>query len=200
MNMFASNVYDEDKTYEDGKQHEDDKKLLVRFEVRPYKMEKKSQEAGRPIYEDVEYISIIIPGSRDILTAPIDEQYKKRFQERYDKWKAHSDNTRVEGTPLTELTWMTKSQALELSYYNISTIEQLAGLSDADAFKFMGNHQLRQRAKNFLEAAAGEAPMLKLQAELEQRDNKIEVMERRMQEMEAAMKSMAESKKVAAKA
>jgi hypothetical protein len=198
--MFDNNTYDGEKTYEDGKQYEDDKKLFVRFEVRPYKMEKKSEDAGRPIFEDVEYISIIIPGSRDVLTAPIDETYKRRFRERYDKWKAHSDATRVEGTPLGELTWMTKSQALELSYYNITTVEQLAGMSDTDALKFMGNHSLRQKAKVFLEAAAGEAPALKLQAELAERDNHIQVLERKVADLTAAFEKMNEVKKATAKA
>ena len=51
----------------------------------------------------------------------------------------------------------------ELHYSNITTVEQLANLSDANAQQYMGNfRKLRERAKNFLQAAAGEAPAIKL--------------------------------------
>ena len=49
--------------------------------------------------------------------------------------------------------------------------------------KFMGNNQLRQRAKNFLQAAAGEAVHAKLQQELEQRDLTIQTLEKQVEEI-----------------
>jgi len=187
---FSSNVYDGDQTYEDGKQYADDKKLAVKFEIRPFKMDYLSAKEGRPIYQDMEYISIIIPGSRDVLTAPLDDAYKARFKERYDRWKADNNPEFLQGTILSELPWITKSQVAELAHNNVRTVEQLAGLSDANASQFMGNHQLRERAKKYLEAAAGEAPLTRMQAELEQRDNHIQVLERKVEELTAAFEAM----------
>ena len=121
--------------------------------------------------------------------------FKKRFSARYDKWKTMQDKAQtMEGTILAELPWMTKSQIAELNYMNIFTVEQLAELDDARAMKFMHSYQLRDRAKNFLAAAAGEAPMLKLQAELEKRDNEIQVLQRQMQEMTAAFEKLSAGK------
>jgi hypothetical protein len=188
---FETGTYDEDKTYEDGKQHSDDDKLRVRFSVQAVKHDKKSEEAGRAIYYDQEFIQIIIPGSRDISTFALDDHYKRRFKKRYDDWKANQEGEqKIEGTILAELPWMTKSQIAELNYCNVRTVEELAAMSDANAQQFMGNFKLRERAKNFLAAAAGEAPAIKLQAALEERDNHIQVLERKVEELNAAFARM----------
>ena len=189
--MFESGVYEGDKTYEDGKHYADDKRLRVRFLVEAVKHDKKSEEAGRAIFYDQEYIQIIIPGSRDISTYALDESYKKRFKEQYANWKASGEQAKIDGTILAELPWMTKSQIAELNYSNIHTVEQLAEMSDGNAMQFMGNFKLRERAKNFLKAAAGEAPALKLQAALEERDNHIQVLERKVEELTASFERMA---------
>ena len=166
--------FEVEKTYEDGRQYADDEKLLVRFETRAVQNEFKSKEAGRPIFEDADYIQIIIPGSREISTFPMDEHYLRRFRKRYEDWKNSADKVKIEGTMLSELTWMTKSQIAELNYSNVYTVEQLANLPDVLARSFMGAQQLKERAKNYLQKAADQAPMLKLQSELEKRDQEIE--------------------------
>jgi hypothetical protein len=189
---FASGIYDEDKTYEDGKQYADDKNLLVRFEVRPVKNEFRSTKEGRAIYEDCEYISIITPGSRDILTTPLDEGYKRRFQERYDKWKKTHQDSNPAGTILSEVPWITRSLAAELNYCNIFTIEQLATMTDTDATRMnlMGAHDLRARAKRFVEAAKGEAPMLQMEAELKARDSTIMTLQEQIKGLQTAVEKL----------
>ena len=192
---FESGYYEGDKTYEDGKQYADDAKLRIRFEVRAVKHEHESDQQGRPIFFDQEYIQIVVPGSRDVSTFPLDDHYKKRFARAYEQWKAKGEQLKIHGTLLSELPWLTKSQIAELNYSNVQTVEQLAEMSDANAMKFMGSYQLRERAKNFLAAAAGEAPALKLQAALEQRDNHIQVLERKVEELTAAFERLDSKRK-----
>lgn len=187
--MF-SNIYEGDKTYEDGKQYVDDDRLLVRFETKAVHNEWKSTQEGRPIFDEVEFISIIVPGSRDVFTTELNDTYKRRFSKRYAKWREDTSNTKIEGTPLAELTWMGKTQIAELNYSNVFTVEQLANMSDQTAMKFMGSYQLRDRAKRFLEAAAGEAPMLKMQAELSDRDAQIQVLQQKVADLTAAFEKM----------
>lgn len=188
-------VYDEERTYEGGNQHADDKRLAVRFEVRPVHNQHKSDQAGRPIFDEVEYIQIIVPGSRDVMTAPLDETYKRRFADRYKRWKEDVGKVQhIQGTPLSEVSWMTRSQVAELAMNNVYTVENLADMSDIDAMKFMGSHELRKRAKNFLQAAANEAPLTRLQQELEQRDNHIKTLEQKLEAMQAALDKL-QSKK-----
>ncbi len=195
MSIALSPVYDEERTYEDGQQHADDKRLLVRFDIRAVKNEYLSNKEGRPIFQDEEYIQIIVPGSRDVMTAPLDETYKRRFADRYKRWK--EDTNRVQhivGTPLAEVSWMTRSQVAELAMNNVYTVENLADMSDIDAMKFMGSHELRKRAKNFLQAAANEAPLTRLQQELEQRDNHIKTLEQKLEAMQAALDKLSTKK------
>lgn len=195
MSIALSPVYDEERTYEDGQQHADDKRLLVRFDVRAVKNEYLSNKEGRPIFQDEEYIQIIVPGSRDVMTAPLDETYKRRFADRYKRWKEDVGKVQhIQGTPLSEVSWMTRSQVAELAMNNVYTVENLADMSDIDAMKFMGSHELRKRAKNYLQAAANEAPLTRLQQELEQRDNHIKTLEQKLEAMQAALDKL-QSKK-----
>jgi hypothetical protein len=191
MSLAIASVYDEERTYEDGNQHADDKRLLVRFEVRAVKNDFKSGSEGRAIFEDVEYIQIIVPGSRDVFTTPLTDEYRRRFSDRYRRWKEDVKKTQtMEGTVLGEVTWLTKSQVAEFASMNVFTVEQLADMADVDARGVMGIHDLRKRAKTFLAAAAQEAPMQKLQAELEQRDNHIKTLEQKIAAMEANIAKM----------
>ena len=191
MSLVIGNEYDQDRTYENGQQYADDEKLLVRFETRAVKHEQKSREAGRPVFYDHDYIQIIIPGSREVSSFPMDEQYERRFRKRYAEWKASENGQiKIDGTLLSELTWMTKSQIAELNYSNVFTVEQLANIPDVLARSFMGAQQLKDRAKRYLEAAAGEAPLLKMQAELEQRDQKIAALTDQLDKMSAAIEDL----------
>ena len=192
--MFDNNTYDGDTTYEDGKQYKDDDKLFVKFFTKPLHNESRSTKEGRPVFDEVEYISIITPGSRDIFTTPLEDNYKRRFKKRYEGWLANKDATKVEGTLLAEMAWLTQGQIAELNYSNVFTIEQLANLSDTNARQFLGNFKLRERAKLYLEQAAGDAPLLRLQAELEERDMKIEVLSKQMTDLQAAFEKMTAEK------
>lgn len=168
---MSTQTYDAD-VYEDGQQFKDDARLIVMFHMQPIKLELKSTEEGRPIFQDFEYITIITPGSRDTLVTEVTDQYRNRFRKQYENWKARTQDS-ASGTPLSELPWMTASQVMEFQYFNVKTIEQLVSLPDNIAQKFMGFHEVRARAKRFLEAAAGEAPGLVLEEKLKERDEKL---------------------------
>ena len=196
MSIAFDRVYDETQTYEDGKQYAGDDKLFVTFSTRAVKNEYKSNIAGRAIYEEVEYVRIIVPGSRDVLDTPLDDMYRRRFAEKYAKWKASKPaEPTMEGTLLAEMPWMTKSVIAELNAINVFTVEQLVAMPDVLAKDIMGNFQLRERARNFHEAAKGEAPMLRLQQELESRDLQIQTLTRQMTEMQEQMAKLTTGKK-----
>jgi len=82
------------------------------------------------------------------------------------------------GTMLSSLPFLTKAQVADLYAANVRTAEQLASMSDVLAQKFMGMHNLRKRAKDFLDAAAGNAPIERMNKELEVRDNTIAVLQK----------------------
>ena len=159
-------------SFEDAQQYEADKRLFVSFATVPIKCEFKSIEAGRSIYEDRDHITIIAPGSKDSVVAEMNSHYMARFGERYKRWKAGQEQIQ-DGTPLDSLPWMTPGQVMEFKSANVYTVEQLIGMPDQLSQKWMGHHQLKQRAKDYLDAATSRAPAEKLAAELAIRDEKL---------------------------
>lgn len=170
-----------------GYDAEMDKKLRVEFYMRPVLNEAKSKEEKRPVYEDVEYIRIIVPGDRDsIVEQEVWDIHRARFADRYERWKRNHDNS-VQGTPITALVGVTPALAQELAHFHVTTVEQLADMSDQIGQKFMGFAQLKKKAKEFLEAAKGEfGNVVKLQSELDDLRAQNEALQKQMQEFMVA--------------
>lgn len=133
-------------------------RLYVQFHVHPKLNQTKTREAGRPIYDDTEYVTIIAPGDKDnIIDRPASEMDKRRFARQYDAFKRGQTDPVVTGTPLKMVPWISRGQAEELAYFHVYTVEQLAELSDANAQNFMGINTLKQKAKDFLAASTDTA-------------------------------------------
>jgi len=132
-----------------------DEHLAVKFFVEPLKNDARSAQEGRPIFEDVEWISIMSPGSRNEVRRPTRPGDLERFPQHYARFKAREEQEIIDGTPLTEWTGITRSQAEELKFWNILTVEQLANCSDQNTQNFKGLVTLKQSAIKFLEAAEG---------------------------------------------
>jgi hypothetical protein len=162
-----------------------DEAVHARFYLYPHKNEAKTLEAGRPIYEDREYVRIAVAGDKDnIIERPARVNDKLRFPRQYEAFKRGEGEVLI-GTPLTTWPAMSRSQVEELAFFGVRTVEQLAEMADAQIQKFMGGRQLRDRARAFIATAKGEAPLLQMQAELESRDSKIAALERRLDELMA---------------
>lgn len=198
---MPTETFDSD-VYEDGQQFKDDKRLMVRFFMKAIKSEFRSEQEGRPIFVDIPYIEVITPGSRDTLVTEATAQYQHRFREQWENFKARTEPT-LAGTPLNEVPWLTASQVAEMNALNIKTVEQLVNLPDVHAQKLMGSHDLRERAKRFLSAAAGAAETTKLEAELKRRDELIAEQGETLKDLQAQiaeLKKGTAGQKVAAKA
>jgi len=171
-----------------------DHKLYVQFYIRPVMNNFRSSEEGRPIYEEQEYIRIIVPGdSKTTVDCPVDDIFRMRFEKQYDKFKKGLEQA-VDGTPLEMWPQMTVGLCAELKAMNVSTVEQLASLDDGKAQKIMGSYDLRRKAQAFLDAAQGEAANNKMVAELTKRDDEITLLKNQMAEL---MKSAASAKATA---
>lgn len=134
--------------------HKDDSSLLVKFYNHPKMDSVRSKEEGRPIYKEVPYIQIMTPGNKDsIIVRPATDMDKRRFPEHFRKFQARSTEDHVEGTRLEEWPAVTRSQVEELKFFNIQTVEQLAGAPDSNIQGIMGVGLLKQKAKTYLEAS-----------------------------------------------
>lgn len=174
-----------------------DNKLYVEFTRKPRLHPAKSREAGRAIYEECDYVRIFVPGDKSsVVERPITEMDMQRFADRYKKWKAGQSEA-VIGTPLSALPGMTPAKVEEYKYFKIVTVEQLADANDNLGQKFMSFQQDKQRAKAFMEVAANNAPIEKMNEELSKRDAEIENLKTMVEALQAAQSS---KRKVAATA
>ena len=171
-----------------------DSRLYVEFYRRAVHNPAKSAQEGRPIFDEKDFVKIMIPGDKySSVDTQATAQHQQRFPQQWSRYKAGQEQA-TSGTPLEAWPQMTVGMVASLKAINISTVEQLAELSDSNASQIMGNHDLRRRAKAFLEAAAGEAVHAKLEAELEKRDNEIETLKNQMAQLMQSNQKQAPAK------
>lgn len=126
-----------------------DDKLHVRFFTLARIDVEASTLENRPIFKDVPYIEIMMPGDKNnIVVEPVWEQHKQRFPTQWDQFK-RGEEQQVRGTPLKVAPFLTPALVAELNLMKIVTIEQLADLGD-NALNFMGAQEFKQAAKRYL--------------------------------------------------
>ena len=166
-----------------------DNKLYVEFFRKPVMQPGKSREAGRAVYEEIDYVRIHVPGDKSsVIERPLSEQDVFRFQDRYNKWKSGQSEA-VTGTPLSALPGMNAAKVEEYKFFKIITVEQLAEANDNLGGKFMSFQQDKQRAKAFMEVAANNAPIEKMNAELAKRDAELEELRSMVTALQATAKT-----------
>jgi hypothetical protein len=160
-----------------------DANLYVRFFYMPHPDKKATQEQGRPIYYDREYVEIMVPGDKgNIVNRPARDMDRARFARQYRAFKNQEEQNNV-GTPLDAWPGISRAQVEELRYFKISTVEQLATVPDNIAQKFMGINKLKNRAKVFIEAAKGMAQTDEFRAEIAKKDSQINALTEAVREL-----------------
>jgi hypothetical protein len=173
---------------------------VIRFESRPERDDEASRAAGHTITKDVHYVSVQPKGERATSTeyrasnlARRDPVLWEQIRDGYERWKAgHEDPP--DGTPLKGWTGCTQAQMYDLFNMNIRTVEDLAGLTDAQCQKQTGFVTLRTKAQNYLKAAAGPGKaaeeLTALQAESEDQKALIASLTEQVMEMKAQLDAL----------
>jgi len=153
-----------------------DSRLQVRFYKRPVQQEQETLEAGRPIFKEFDFVHICVAG--DTLTE-IDTyvlpSHKARFPLHWAQYQNRlgSDDVQVVGTPVSEWSLVSKSQAEELRALKFHTVESVANASDQQLQRMgmaagMSPYAFRDKAKAYLNKASDTAEITKREEELEQ--------------------------------
>jgi hypothetical protein len=150
-----------------------DSRLAVKFYKRAVKLEHESNEAGRPIYKDFDFVRIMVAG--DNLTE-IDtyaqEHHKQRFPKQWLQYQATQDSSsEIVGTPVEQWPLISQSQAQELRGIKFFTVESIANASDLQLQRIgmiagMSPHSFRDKAKSFLNLANESAEAAKRDEEI----------------------------------
>ena len=182
-----------------------DARLAVTFYKRLVKQDMASEEAGRPIFKEFDFVRICVPG--DNLTE-IDTYAQESHKQRFPRqWAYYQNQTagheQVIGTPIEEWTLISRSQADELKGIKFRTVEDVANCSDQQLQRIgmiagMSPHSFREKAKQFLnlatesaEVSAREAELAKLREENDkikaETDAKLAAMQEQMSALLAAV-------------
>ena len=144
----------------------------------------KTKEAGRPIYDEVDYVVIMVPGDKDnIVRRPVRGNDPQRFPKQWDQYQRGVTEQAQSGTPLEAWPMVTRAQVEELKFFGVHTIEALAGMPDQQAQNFMGIHKLKQAARDHIEAAKSEAPLHALRDENDALKAQMAAMQEQMAEL-----------------
>jgi len=151
-----------------------DSRLAVQFYKKSVKQDVASDEAGRPIFKEFDFVRIMIPG--DNLTE-IDTYAQESHKQRFPRQWAHYQNQvanhqDIIGTPLEQWPQVTRSQADELRGLKFHTVESIADCSDQQLQRIgmiagMSPHNFRLKAKAFLNLANESAEVAHREQELQ---------------------------------
>src|SRR3990167_8234382 len=171
-----------------------DSALIVEFYNRPVQNNFLSSKEGRPIFEDVIYVKINVPGLKEM---QVDTPSRSDHQARFPRQWQHSINktqgdAREVGTPLLEWQQLTRSQAEELRGLKFFTIESIAAASDANVNALgmiggMSPYVLREKDKAILQAAKDASVPQHKAEELAKLDAEISLLKEQMAKLAEAI-------------
>jgi hypothetical protein len=142
--------------------------VAVGFGYEPALDKAKTKEAGHPVYKDVEFVKIAVPGDKQSLYfQPATDRDRIRFPESYAAFKNRS-HTVTEGMPVEHWAVISRSMAATLRACHIHTVEALAAVHDGHIDKLGFNaRQLRSKAQAWLAQAKEGAASQKIADEKE---------------------------------
>jgi|SRR5690625_1652835 len=164
--------------------------LLVRFYPEAVQNKVASDEAGRPIFEDKDFIHIVVPGDpSNTIQRPIRAADKSRFPNTWNAYAAGKEASET-GTPVEHWHLLTKAQAMELKAVNINTVESLVEVSDANLQRLgPGYKKLQAKARDYLASADVDAKATAWAREKEKLEERIRVLEDMLEHKKKAPKT-----------
>lgn len=173
--------------------HGDDSRLHVEFRMEPILMGHKSEEAGRPIYEERPFIRIMFPGDKTkTVDREVTDHDKLRFARRWDAFEKGAAMP-VTGTPLEQWPMLSRTQVLELKGLNIMTVEQLADMPDS-GLTFLGGLELRSKASVWLKVANDTAAAAQFSAQNEALRADLAAKDQQLKDMAARIEALEKGK------
>ena len=166
----------------------DERPPYVRFERQVVEDKAASIREGRYVGMDVDFVLVTPAGSKDEMPSKVDRWFEttkrnvsagrmnpkwlKYWEEGYKRWKSGQEMP-LNGTPIKGWGMISPAMQETLIRMRCMTIEDLAVLNDEGLRRVgMGSMELRNKAKNWLQAIKDQGPLVTQVTALEQ-ENKI---------------------------
>jgi hypothetical protein len=160
-----------------------DKDVIAIFHKGTRLHEIKSRELGTPFYEQIDFLKVIHPGEPlNVYDQPVREQDKWRFRPQWERYEAGTTQN-VGGTPLSVLFPWSPEIVQTLAGMHITTVQQLADLSDTGKQNLMFGTNLSQKAKDYLAVADKGREYHQLQTKLENQKEQIDELVAKVNEL-----------------
>ena len=124
---------------------------IPHFYMRAVRNPARSEENGRPIFDEIAYVRVLVPGDRNSV---VDRRATAPDRERWpDRWAAFlARRERPAGTPVEHWPYLTVARVAELKALELFTVEQVAGADAALTGRIgEGAAELVRRARQFLQ-------------------------------------------------
>lgn len=131
-----------------------DNRLTVEFYSRPIRNDFKSKETGEPVYDEVDFVRIFVPGdSTNVIDTAAADHHKERFPLHWARYI--NKVTGPGGTPLEDWPELDSNQIEGLRSAKFRNVEAIANASDGHLQNMgmlggMAPWSLREKAQNFL--------------------------------------------------
>ncbi len=172
--------------------------LMIEMWIGTQQSARKSKLAGRPIFEEVPWISISVPGeqNKSFPVRPVNDSDKRRFPRAYAALMDSEKKPAIEGTPIEHWAAITRSEAMSFRASNIPTIEALAEVRDEHIDKLgTSGREWRAKARAVLTGAKDAALAQQLAAEKETLMAMIAEQGRQIKELAAKLEGQEEVKR-----
>lgn len=155
--------------------------IFVQFYSDAVEIKFETEKQGRPIFKDMAHIRKVIPGDmKTVIERVAKPEDMRQFPREWEAYQRHN-TAGVTGTPLEQWPQITKSQVKEAKYLEVHSVEQMAELSESSCQRLgMGFFELRNKAKAYLQAAAGTAQATAQEAENQRLREEMEMLKAQM--------------------
>lgn len=182
-------------------QRDPDRALSVMFYSKPVQNHFESEKQGRPIFTDMDFVKIFLPGDdKNVIDTFVRDDHKSRFPRQWQHYqnKHAGDQQLIGKTPLKEWPRISAAQAEELRALKFFSVDDIANASDAALQNIgmvggMAPHAFREAAQRFLKVAAGDAKNSKLEKTLAEQNATIAAQAEQMAAMQATLDKLAKA-------
>ncbi len=143
-------------------------KPFIRFETRAVQDRNASEEAGHPVFVNVDFIVLMQKGGKDEYMKVADEWFaqKKReaasglynpvwleqFRTAYEQWKLGKEAP-ADGIPLSMWPGITPAEVEMCKAIGCYSVEDVSNMTEEALTRFLGSRALRDKARAYLVAA-----------------------------------------------
>ena len=172
--------------------------LVVTFHPQRVRNEFQSKAQNEPVYDNVDFVKILIPGNtKDLIDRPVQDADKERFPREWFNY-VNRHEQQMAGTKLEDWGYLNDDRVGSFKALNVFTVEQLIHIPDVHLFRFGPDiRDIQGKAREFIanKAAGPTDTELQLIAQNEQLQQENAQLNERFDRLEQMMLDMQGDKK-----